>query len=431
MKQEMTEAVDFLYDLPRFTKKNSLGHTRRLMKLLGDPCADRKVIHVAGSNGKGSVCCFLYHMLLAGGVSAAMFTSPHLVDIRERFQINGDMIGEDSFIRAYRKVTEVVRKLTENGEDHPTFFEFVYAMAMLLFEEAQVEYIVLETGLGGRLDATNSYSTPILSVITPVSFEHSEILGDTVAQIAEEKAGILKPGVPVVYAADNAEAASVIASRAEEAGCPAAAVSLGGEGAGKADFICRVCEIGENAVDFSISSVYDKTTVWRVPGHAIYQVENAALAITAMHLATGMDDGILQQGLLESEWPGRMQEVLPDIYFDGAHNPSGIEAFVTSARELAKGDPYPPLLLFSMLREKDIETSVRLLMDGMDWENVAVTLIPGERGTDPGRIAMYCEAEVLPDCADAFMTMRNRKREGQKLFCTGSLYFIGTLLGTL
>ncbi len=441
MNREMQEAVDFLYDLPRFTKKNSLAHTRKLMGLLGDPCSDRKVIHVAGSNGKGSVCCFLYHMLLAGGAGAAMFTSPHLVDIRERFQINGALVGEEAFLAAYDRVAGAVRTLVEGGEPHPTFFEYVYAIAMLLFDEAQVDYIILETGLGGRLDATNTFPTPLLSVITPISLEHTAILGDTVEQIAAEKAGILKEGVPVVYAAGDAAAVDVIAARASALGCPATEVSF------------HIEKIERDAIDFSLSPAYDKKTVWQVSGHALYQAQNAALALETMRVLrritaegtdeTGrqdgeakktcrMDDETLQQGLLAAEWPGRMQEVLPGIYFDGAHNPAGIAAFVASARLIAAKDPEPPLLLFAMVGDKDLETTAELLLSGMAWDAVAVTTVPGARGTDAAQTAAsFAGALVYEDCRDAFFTMQKRKREGQKLFCTGSLYLIGALLEAL
>ena len=195
----MKQAVEFLYGIPKFTKKHSLAHTKHFMELLGNPGNHCKVIHVAGSNGKGSVCCFLYHMLLSEGKTVGLFTSPHLMDVRERFQLNGDLCSEEQFLSAYARVKKTAEELDQKGLGYPTFFEFIFAMGMVLFAEAQVEYVVLETGLGGRLDATNSFADPVLSIITSISLEHTEILGDTIAQIAGEKAGIIKPGVPVVF----------------------------------------------------------------------------------------------------------------------------------------------------------------------------------------------------------------------------------------
>ncbi len=439
MNQRMKETVDFLYNLPRFTKKNSLMHTRRLMELLGQPCGTRKVIHVAGSNGKGSVCCFLYHMLLAGNISCAMFTSPHLTDIRERFQINGNLVSEEEFLAAFDRVREAVRKLTENGGRHPTFFEYVFAIAMVLFEEAQAEYIILETGLGGRLDATNSFPTPHLCVITPISLEHTDILGTSIEEIAAEKAGILKDGVPVVYAANNPAAAGVIEERAKALHCPSRAIS---------ETAFQIYKIKENAIDFFLLSDYDKKTTWRVYGHALYQVENASFAIEAVHMLRQLpheeddpidriDDAAMKKGILAARWPGRMQEVLPDIYLDGAHNPDGILAFSASVKEIVKDDALPPILLFSMLKEKDIETSVKLLTSELDWDAVAVTTLHTERSAGTERMELLFDqgrghvAEEFSDYREAFLTMRKRRREGQKLFCTGSLYFIGAVLELL
>lgn len=477
----MQEAVDFLYDLPKFTKKNSLDHTRKLLALLGDPCFERKIIHVAGSNGKGSVCCFLYHMLLCNGKSAAMFTSPHLVNIRERFQVNGKMVEVSGFLEAFDQVKAASEEMVKNNLNHPTFFEFIFAMGMVIFEKAQTEYIVLETGLGGRLDATNSFPRPVLTVITSISLEHTEILGDTLAQIAAEKAGIIKPGVPLVFWEGEPEAAEVIRSRAAELGCPQYAIS---------NKRIKNCEIKEEGIDFSFLSAYDRTEkkavpdqwsgsmrtgqsrndvrcrplgdaqvhlqsdawddrmrpdgkchTWTVPGHACYQAENAALAIEAMRVLDLMDDAMIQLGLTASVWPGRMQEVLPEIYFDGAHNPSGIEAFVQSVCLLAADDPCPPLLLFSMVKEKDLCASVRILASGCRWESAAVTTVKGERGV-PAEVLrqLFLESrndplaytiENFDDCKEAFRIMQCRKKPGQRLFCTGSLYLIGELMNYL
>ncbi len=474
----MQEAVDFLYDLPKFTKKNSLDHTRKLLALLGDPCFDRKIIHVAGSNGKGSVCCFLYNMLLCGGKSVAMFTSPHLADIRERFQMNGKMVEVSGFLEAFEQVKTASEEMVKNNLNHPTFFEFIFAMGMVIFEKAQAEYVVLETGLGGRLDATNSFPRPVLTVITSISLEHTEILGDTLAQIAAEKAGILKPGVPIVFWEGEPEAAEVIRSRAAELGCPQYAIS---------NKNIKNCEIKEEGIDFSFLSAYDRTEKkavpdqwsgsmrtgqsrndvqcqplgdaqvhlqsdawddrmrpdgkcrrWTVPGHACYQAENASLAIEAIRVLDLMDDDTMQQGLTAAVWRGRMQEVLPEIYFDGAHNPSGMEAFMQTVRLLTADDLYPPLLLFSMVKEKDLRTAVRFLTADCRWESATVTTVEGERGV-PAEVLrqLFLESSSLPpaytvdsfdDCREAFRVMKSRKKPGQKLFCTGSLYFTGELM---
>lgn len=450
--------MDFIYSIPKFTTKNSLDHTRQLMKLLGDPCMKRKIIHVAGSNGKGSVCCFLYHMLLAAGKSAGLFTSPHLVDIRERFQVNGEMISEETFLEAFAEVKGASGKLVRKTDRHPTFFEFLFAMGMVIYEKSGVEYVVLETGLGGRLDATNSFPSPVLTVITSISLEHTEYLGDTIAEIAGEKAGIMKSGIPVVFDAGEPEAEAVIRKRAAELGCPCTGVlqapdqqepgswrnscpesfgsSTGAEIQVRDMKIFQICEITGNYIDFSLFSAYDKRTEWRIPFPASYQAENAAVAVTAMRTLGLMGDETIRKGLLASRWPGRMQEAVPGIYLDGAHNPSGIAVFTDSVKRITKKDPYPPLLLFSMVKGKDIDTSIALLTGEIPWEFIAVSRIPDDRGMDPAEIlAVFekdgCPAEGFEDVREALQTMISRKKQGQKLFCTGSLYFIGALMEVL
>ena len=361
----MKQAVEFLYGIPKFTKKHSLAHTKHFMELLGNPGNHCKVIHVAGSNGKGSVCCFLYHMLLSEGKTVGLFTSPHLMDVRERFQLNGDLCSEEQFLSAYARVKKTAEELDQKGLGYPTFFEFIFAMGMVLFAEAQVEYVVLETGLGGRLDATNSFADPVLSIITSISLEHTEILGDTIAQIAGEKAGIIKPGVPVVFDANDPEASAVIRAHAGEMHSPCTALE-------KKMF--QILEFKNNFIDFSLSTAYDKETRWTIPGAAEYQVENAALAILAMRIlqqqypeevAGENAEEQLHAGMKEAFWQGRMQEIEPEIYFDGAHNTSGIGMFTEAVNRLTAKDTYRPLLLFSMVILEASGTAIQLTSNGV------------------------------------------------------------------
>ena len=430
----MKQAVEFLYGIPKFTKKHSLAHTQHFMELLGNPGNRCKVIHVAGSNGKGSVCCFLYHMLLSEGKTVGLFTSPHLIDVRERFQLNGDLCSEEQFLSAYIRVKKTAEELEQKGLGYPTFFEFIFAMGMVLFAEASVEYVVLETGLGGRLDATNSFAHPVLSIITSISLEHTEILGDTIAQIAGEKAGIIKPGVPVVFDASEPDASEVIRAQAKEMQSLCTALE-------KKMF--RILEFKNNFIDFSLSTAYDKETRWTIPGAAEYQAENAALAILAMRvlqqqypkeLSGEKTEEQLHAGMKAAFWQGRMQEIAPEIYFDGAHNTSGIGMFTEAVNRLTANDKYCPLLLFSMVKEKDYSTSIDMLTADISWEEMAVTTIPNERGISFEKLEKLFEEDTerpvtgYADYREAFMAMKEKKKPGQKLFCTGSLYFIGALM---
>ena len=193
------EAEAYINSVPKFTSKNKPENTMELIRRLGHPERSMKVIHVAGTNGKGSVCAFLSSMLTEGGKRTGLFTSPHLVKINERFQINNEPVSDEIFLNAYERVMKLVEEMQKDGFYHPAYFELLFAIGMVIFEEAQVEYLILETGLGGRLDATNIVEKPVVTVITSISLDHTEILGDTIEEIAGEKAGIIKQNIPIVY----------------------------------------------------------------------------------------------------------------------------------------------------------------------------------------------------------------------------------------
>ena len=214
------EAVAYIEETPKFTTKNKLEHTKECLRRLGNPQDSFRVIHVAGTNGKGSTCAFLTSILREAGYSCGLFTSPHLVVINERFQINEQNIDDASFLRAFEKVKALSEELVAEGNYHPTYFEMLFLMGMVIFQEAGVDYVILETGLGGRMDATTSIENPLACVITSISFDHMQYLGNTIEAIAGEKAGIIVPGVPVIYDGNDERAAGVIRARAEELGSP-------------------------------------------------------------------------------------------------------------------------------------------------------------------------------------------------------------------
>ena len=212
------EAVNYILEIPKFTKKNDREHTRAFLRYLGDPQEHMKVLHVAGTNGKGSVCAYLDGMLRSEGKRTGLFTSPHLVKMNERIVTGGEQISDAQFCAVFEETLKAVHCMERDGLAHPTFFEFLFGMAVLAFAEAGAEYAVLETGLGGRLDATSAVENPAVCVITSIGLDHMEYLGGTLGEIAGEKAGIIRPGVPVFYAQTTEESDSVIARTAEERG---------------------------------------------------------------------------------------------------------------------------------------------------------------------------------------------------------------------
>ncbi len=422
------ETVKSILEIPRFTSKNTLDHTREFLRRLGNPQNRFLVIHVAGSNGKGSVCAFLASALKEAGRKTGLFTSPHLVNIEERFQINGKPCERQEFVQAAEKAEAAALEMVQEGLPHPTFFEYVFAVGMVIFAENQVEYAVLETGMGGRLDATNIIEHPLLTVITSISLEHTEILGDTLEKIAAEKAGILKPFVPVVYDASVPEAISVIEKRADFLHCRKHPV--------RTEKIKILLNTGKK-IDFSYDSGYDVTEL-SIPFGAPYQAGNAAVALEALKclkVTEEISEEAVRNGIARVSWKGRMQKVQQDVYFDGAHNLSGIERFLEAVRQITKESA---VLLFSMVKEKDYIRTARLLMAEGDWEEIVITTVPGTRGVDCrvlGDAFRNYQAQTdgavkiteIEDRKQAFAHALAVKKPGQKLFCAGSLYLIGEL----
>lgn len=214
------EAEEYINQIPRFSKVKSEENVDEILALFGHPEKKFAYIHVAGTNGKGSVCAFLDSMLRMAGKKTGLFTSPHLITTTERMKINGQNISEEAFTEIFEELLHVVKVREKAGHLHPTYFEWLYLMAMLWFGRQGIEYGIIETGLGGRLDATNHIAQPVLTIITSISYDHMEILGSTLTEIAGEKAGILKSGVPVICDGSEPEAMAVIRKRAAILHCP-------------------------------------------------------------------------------------------------------------------------------------------------------------------------------------------------------------------
>lgn len=418
------EAVAYIENIPKFTTKNKLEHTRKCLDLLGSPDKDRKIIHVAGTNGKGSVCAFLSSMLEQGGFRCGLFTSPHLVKINERFQINEVMISDQRFTEAFTEVKNLADRLVEEGDYHPTYFEFLFLMGLIVFKQEDVDYIVLETGLGGRLDATNSVLSPMACVITSISLDHVEYLGDTIEKIAGEKAGIMKKGVPVIFDGNRKEAAEVIKARAEELGCPWYEVKESRQ---------KLLNYTPEGIRFlSASGVYGETELF-VPFIARYQMMNAALALETMGVLReehGLEKETLIKGIGGAKWQGRMETILPGVIVDGAHNEDGIARFVETVSYFQK--EYPITLLFSTVADKEFPDMIKRVCKGLQFANVVTTEIWGSRKQSAKELAELfrlngcSQVFVEPNPGKAFELAYEKKGDGL-LFVAGSLYLAGEI----
>lgn len=418
------DVTAYISDIPKFTKKHTLEHTREFMERLGNPCHRKKILHVAGTNGKGSVCAYMQAILLSEGKTVGFFTSPHLEKMNERIRMNGCDISDEELVRIFKKVMQVVEEMQRDGMEHPSYFEFLYAMGMLAFEEADVEYVILETGLGGRLDATNSFEHPTLTVITSIGLDHTAILGDTIEEIAGEKAGIIKKGVPLIFDGSVEEANVVIRKKAEEMDAPCREI-------GKDAF--EIQKITDKNIAFSISSDYDNNTLWEVRGTGIYQAMNATLAIKGMEYIFGNDCHYDQWRKVVGEvcWPGRMEEVLPRVILDGAHNMPAIQKFIESIQAQEKNAKR--VILFSAVNDKDYEHMIEALCKGAQADVYVITKLEDERGTgceEMGEIfRKHTTGNVYlePGLQQAFSKAKEEKGSDGYLYCLGSLYLVGEL----
>ena len=401
------QALAWLYGLQRFGIKLGLENIQRLIAELSrkgdrpianglEAAAPWKVIHVAGTNGKGSVCAMIDSILRAQGYRTGLFTSPHLVTFRERIRANGEMISED----AVASGLTAIRVLIADWNPHPTFFEVATALALKHFAETKIDFVILETGLGGRLDATNAIQSNV-SVVTQIDFDHERWLGKTLPEIAAEKAGIIKPRVPIVSAAQRPEAEEVIRARAAEREAP---------------------------IEF-VTAPYDETSIALAGSH---QRQNAALAIAA--LRTGkidIDKSATARGLAKVDWPARFQRWDERTVIDGAHNPGAARVLAETWREVF-GDQRATLIL-AVLSDKDLRGICEALAPISDY--VLLPKIRSERAAPPEDLAdtlpnitppLPCS--IIPSVARALELARAKPNP---ILITGSLHFAGEVLAHL
>jgi dihydrofolate synthase/folylpolyglutamate synthase len=395
------EAVQFLYGLRLFGANFGLENTFKLAALAGNPQEKLRFIHVAGTNGKGSTCALLESIYRASGLRVGLFTSPHLVSFRERIQVNRQLIPEADIVRLVGELRAV------NNEHEATLFEFATVMALKFFAEQKCNLVVWETGLGGRLDATNIV-TPLASVITNIAFDHQQWLGDTLAKIAAEKAGIIKPGVPVVTATDEPEALAVIEKTARDKNAP-------------------LKQIQKSEVESQKSE----------PLLGEHQKINAALALATVEILRKqipVSDENVRAGLADVNWPGRLQLIQKSngqkILLDGAHNVAGAKVL----REALEKN-------FSAVKR----TLILGVLQDKDWRHICEILAPlaariftvpvsSERTADAKALAAACRAsnpssEIIacPHLAEAL----DKSASDTFVITTGSLYLVGEALEML
>ncbi|MDE6025812.1 MAG: bifunctional folylpolyglutamate synthase/dihydrofolate synthase [Lachnospiraceae bacterium] len=435
-----SEAVDYIFNIPKFNKRGKTYNENlmRVMDKMGNPHMAHPSIHIAGTNGKGSTAQFIKSILVSAGYNVGIFTSPHLVRVNERISVveNGRerLISDDEFLDTFLDVKDVVDEETSLGNAHISFFEYVFAMAAVYFADKKLDFVIYETGLGGRLDATNILM-PRVCVITSIGLDHTMYLGDNIEDIAGEKAGIIKPGVPVVYGTGYSEADKIIEAIADEKGANAINVA-------KTKYIIN--EFTDKTIDFSVSNrYYNYDNLKLRNGNALYQVDNAILALHACDVLFGdsdmkkkvMADDVVKRGLLHFDWQGRMECYGSHLVLDGAHNPDAIERFTETIKALYGERSIS--LLFSVSSDKDYKTMARILCRELTFKNLYVTTLQNERGIKSGAMADIFK-EYIADSntavyADDNLTelfeqaYSNAVEKNDILFCAGSLYLVGSI----
>lgn len=432
----VSEAVDYVDQIPRFSKeKHTVETVRKMLALLDAAPGTQKLIHVAGTNGKGSVCAYLSSILKEAGYSTAVFTSPHLISIKERFAFNGSDVEDELFLYAFQKVKDSAEAFKQIGAGHPSYFEFLFLMFMVMVSKSPVDYIVLETGLGGRLDATNCIEQPSLTIITSIGLDHTEYLGNTVAEIAAEKAGIIKAGVPVVYDRTVPEAAAVIEAAAARMGSAAWPV----DGTAYRDLTLQ-----GDCLHLTALTRDQNPLPLEVPFAAEYQAANSLLAFRAAELLE-IPMKTVCEGIKKTIWPGRMEPVMPDVYLDGAHNEDGIREFAKAANVIAARQGGRKILLFAVVSDKEYREMAEILCREF-WPDVLIlTQIQYGRGLDIKELDRAAneawqtvdlsgrshDTRIKATVAEAFREALGEKQPQDTVFCAGSLYLIGEIKAVL
>ncbi|MBU1202395.1 MAG: bifunctional folylpolyglutamate synthase/dihydrofolate synthase [Nanoarchaeota archaeon] len=373
---------NYIYKLERHNNKFNLKNIKAFLKTVGNPQKDLKVIHVAGTNGKGSVCSMIQSSLMQAGYNVGMFTSPHLTKFNERIRINNQLISN----KDVNRLTNYVKNVCKKNKSELTFFEMITTIAILYFKEKNPDYVVLETGMGGRLDATNT-TKPIISIITSIGKDHKETLGETIREIAYEKAGIIKNKVPVVTSAKGT-ALKVIRNAAKK----------------------------KNSKIIIVKTTKDAT----------YQEENKLTAITALR-ELGVGKEAIKEGMKKYYWPGRFEFVKENILLDCAHNPDGVKAL---SKSLGKLNYEKLIIIFGMMKRADVKAMCREV-DKLKGR-IIVTKANMTSARNPEEIAKHLQNSIVThNLKEAIKTAERNAGKNDLILITGSIFLVGEVMTVL
>lgn len=420
------EALQFIHESHKFGMRLGLDNIKKLLELLGDPQNNLKIIHVAGTNGKGSTCSFISSILKESGYKVGLYTSPFLETFTERIRVNGENIREEEVGKIVSLIKEKIEIMVSEGYSYPTEFEIVTAMAFYYYNQEKVDFVALEVGLGGRYDATNVIDKPVVSAITSISLDHTGILGDTLAKIAFEKGGIIKEDCPTIVYPQKEEASEVIKNicaekKSKYIECDFKNIEIKSSNINSQIYNCNIN--GKELRDLEIKLIGD------------HQIKNSILALNVIEYLndikiTNISEENIRKGLLETKWPGRIEKISenPMFIIDGAHNEEGAKSLANSIDKYFENKN--KILVIGMLEDKDIDSVLDLLIP--KFNNVITTTPDNPRAIDANKlkekIERYnIEVTCKPNIKEAVDYALEISNKDDVIISAGSLYMIGNV----
>ncbi|MCU9806745.1 MAG: bifunctional folylpolyglutamate synthase/dihydrofolate synthase [Paraclostridium dentum] len=420
------EALQFIHESHKFGMRLGLDNIKKLLELLGNPQNNLKIIHVAGTNGKGSTCSFISSILKESGYKVGLYTSPFLETFTERIRVNGENIREEEVGKIVSLIKEKIEIMVSEGYSYPTEFEIVTAMAFYYYNQEKVDFVALEVGLGGRYDATNVIDKPVVSAITSISLDHTGILGDTLAKIAFEKGGIIKENCPTIVYPQQEEASEVIKNicaekKSKYIECDFKNIEIKSSNINSQIYNCNIN--GKELRDLEIKLIGD------------HQIKNSIVALNVIEYLndikiTNISEENIRKGLLETKWPGRIEKISenPMFIIDGAHNEEGAKSLANSIDKYFENKN--KILVIGMLEDKDIDSVLDLLIP--KFNKVITTTPDNPRAIDANKlkekierynIEVTCEPNIK-EAVDYALKISNKD---DVIISAGSLYMIGNV----
>jgi len=421
------DTIEYLFNLKIYGMSLGLERIEYLLKILGSPYKDLKAIHITGTNGKGSVGAMISSILHSAGYKVGLFTSPHLVSFEERIVVNGKRIPKEGVCSLMERIKPIAESMTKNGKfDHPTFFEVATAMAFEHFSEEEVDYAVLEVGLGGRLDATNVI-TPLVSVITTIALDHTHVLGTSLEEVAREKAGIIKSGVPVVTGIEDDIILDLIKKICKEKKCEVYASKEKGK------YTLKEADLDAQIFDIEVNGIrYKNFKIHLLGEHQLKNALTVGLTIEVLkRKGINIQEKSVRKGFETTRWPGRLEIVQenPTVILDCAHNPAGMKALRSALEQLFRGKKVT--FVMGIMRDKDIHGIVKEITSMAD--NIIITKPTFERAAEPEIIEReakkYCNNVLIKSGVGDAVSYALKNAAKNDIICiTGSIFNVGEAL---